>query len=160
MKCPKCKSEKKVKAGTINGTQRYKCKDCGAHYTVEIRRQKYSQEAKRKALFLYLEGVSTRKIEKLLGVNHTTLLKWIGEFGLKFALMNSKEKISVVEMNPETLNIQTDENCKWILVMGEEGSVLYTKTGKKSIEQSKYSSGTLEDTSPPKQVRRKSRQKR
>ncbi|MDR2511230.1 MAG: IS1 family transposase, partial [Bacteroidales bacterium] len=34
MNCPKCKSELKVKSGFTQGRQRYKCKNCGCHYSV------------------------------------------------------------------------------------------------------------------------------
>ncbi|SHF51337.1 hypothetical protein SAMN05443633_1304, partial [Chryseobacterium arachidis] len=35
MKCYKCQSENKVKAGFTRGLQRYKCKDCGCYFSVE-----------------------------------------------------------------------------------------------------------------------------
>ena len=37
MNCPKCKSEKKVKDGIVKNKQRYKCKGCNYHFTVEER---------------------------------------------------------------------------------------------------------------------------
>ncbi|MDD5581220.1 MAG: IS1 family transposase, partial [Methylobacter sp.] len=35
MKCPKCRSEACVKAGIVQGRQRYRCKDCGYRHTVK-----------------------------------------------------------------------------------------------------------------------------
>ncbi|KAA6315061.1 hypothetical protein EZS27_034420, partial [termite gut metagenome] len=36
MNCPKCTCAKSVKSGIIKGTQRYKSKECGCNYTVEL----------------------------------------------------------------------------------------------------------------------------
>jgi transposase len=32
IKCKKCGCEKVVKAGKVNGNQRYKCKECGCQF--------------------------------------------------------------------------------------------------------------------------------
>ena len=32
--CPKCDSAEAIKSGVINERQRYKCRQCGYHYTV------------------------------------------------------------------------------------------------------------------------------
>ena len=37
MDCPKCASTKKVKSGIVKSRQRFKCKECGCNYTVEIK---------------------------------------------------------------------------------------------------------------------------
>jgi transposase-like protein len=37
MKCPKCLCEKSVKSDIIKERQRYKCKECGCNYTVELK---------------------------------------------------------------------------------------------------------------------------
>lgn len=160
MKCPKCSNKETVKAGEVKGRQRYKCKKCNYHFTVEVRKQRLSPQLKRKALFLFLEGVSTRRIEKLVGVNHTTLLKWIAEFGLKFSLMASESKINLIDLGSKKLTIKSEDNTDWTLVINEKGSTLYTREKKKSSDQRKYSSGTSADTLPPKPKPRKTPQKR
>ncbi|WP_455708858.1 IS1/IS1595 family N-terminal zinc-binding domain-containing protein, partial [Capnocytophaga canimorsus] len=35
MKCTRCESLNKIKAGFVGGRQRYKCKDCGYFFSVE-----------------------------------------------------------------------------------------------------------------------------
>jgi len=52
MKCYRCKSENKVKAGFIRGLQRYKCKDCGCHFSVEKKSDVKTEEQRRMALDL------------------------------------------------------------------------------------------------------------
>lgn len=83
MKCSKCDSSKKVKNGVLKGVQRYKCKECGYNYTIEKRSGEYSNETKRKALQLYLEGLGFRSIGRILGVSNVSVLNWIRNFGEK-----------------------------------------------------------------------------
>lgn len=83
MECSRCNSSKKVKNGVLKGVQRYKCKDCGYNYTVEKRAGEYSNETKRKALQLYLEGLGFRSIGRVLGVSNVSVLNWIRSFGEK-----------------------------------------------------------------------------
>ena len=56
-KCPHCgKTEHQIKAGfNVSGTQRYKCKEWGKYYTLELAKYHYRIiHKKRKCLFLLL----------------------------------------------------------------------------------------------------------
>jgi len=76
--CPKCKKKKIVKAGFINNQQRYKCKTCSYHFTInEHQKPDY---LKRMAILLRLQGYSYRQIEKLLGVSNVCVFKWIDKY--------------------------------------------------------------------------------
>ena len=100
MNCPKCTSEKKVKSGNINKRQRYKCKECGCNYTVEIKSTAKPNSLKKNALHLYLEGLGFRSIGRFLGVSNVSVLNWIRSFGNEIATLQSKsEKIEVVELD-------------------------------------------------------------
>ena len=61
--CPRCQSSKIVKSGVVKDRQRFRCNNC--NYNVI------------KALQLYLEGVSFREIERLLGISHTSVMNWV-----------------------------------------------------------------------------------
>ena len=76
MNCPKCTSVNKVKAGFNNGKQRYKCKQCGCHYTRSTPKGE-PIEKKRQAVQLYLEGLGFRAIGRFLKVSHVTVQDWI-----------------------------------------------------------------------------------
>ena len=78
MKCPKCASIDKVKAGFSNKKQRYKCRQCGCFYTRSTPKG-YSIRTKRKALQLYLEGVGFRSIARFFNVSHVAVQKWVRE---------------------------------------------------------------------------------
>ena len=96
MKCPKCISPVKVKSGKIKGVQRYKCKDCGCNYTVELN----SKSFKKQALHLYLEGLGFRSIGRFLRVSNVTILRWIRSFGKELQELHSEdESIEVVELD-------------------------------------------------------------
>ena len=93
MKCPRCKSNDKVKNGVIKGLQRYRCKECKYNFTVEKRSREYSNEIKRKALQLYLEGLGFRSIGRILSVSNVSVLNWIKAFGKKIKDLQSDGKV-------------------------------------------------------------------
>ncbi len=81
--CPKCSSDQYVKSGIVKERQRYQCKACGYYYTVQKEGKKVNQYFVIKALQLYLEGVSYREIERILGVSHVSVMNWVKQYALK-----------------------------------------------------------------------------
>lgn len=81
--CPRCQSSQVVKAGIVSERQRYKCKACGYYYTVSKIGKAIDDYYIIKGLQLYLEGLSYREIERLLGVSHVTVMNWVKKFGVK-----------------------------------------------------------------------------
>ncbi|GGH72942.1 transposase-like zinc-binding domain-containing protein [Phaeocystidibacter marisrubri] len=81
--CPKCGSESHVKSGVVNNRQRYKCKQCGYHYTVQKLGKKIDDYYVTKAIQLYVEGVSYREIERILGISHVSIMNWIKAYKIK-----------------------------------------------------------------------------
>ena len=79
MCCKKCGGEKHVKAGFIDGEQRYKCKDCGCKF-VPTRHRGKPEKDKLLAVWLYLHGLSFRTIAKLLKVTHKSIYDWVKAF--------------------------------------------------------------------------------
>lgn len=81
--CPKCLSENVVKSGLINNKQRFKCKACNYFFTVGKLGKSIDNYYVVKALQLYLEGISYREIERILGISHVTVMnivkKHLGE---------------------------------------------------------------------------------
>lgn len=73
--CPKCTSADFVKAGIVAERQRYKCKICNYYFTVAERGA--SLEKKRLAIHLYIEGLSIRRISRILDVSDTAIRKWL-----------------------------------------------------------------------------------
>ena len=81
--CPKCQDNHIVKSGVIKGRQRYFCKNCTYYFTVNKVGKKIDNYYVTKALQLYLEGLSFREIERIIGVSHVTVSNWIKEFNIK-----------------------------------------------------------------------------
>ena len=99
MKCPKCSSGKRVKSGLIKERQRYKCKDCGCNYTVELKSTAMPKQLKKQALHLYLEGLGLRSIGRVLGVSNVSILNWTRRFGKEVGAVHSENKeIEMVEL--------------------------------------------------------------
>jgi transposase-like protein len=64
MKSTKCNSEKNVKSWIIKGRQRFKCKEYGCNFTVELKSTAKPRSMKKDALQLYLEGLGFRSIAR------------------------------------------------------------------------------------------------
>ena len=98
MKCPKCNSENQVKDGIVKGKQRFLCKQCQYRFTVEYRGKPI--ELKRAALFLYLEGLGFRSIERFLKVSNVSVMNWIKSFGKEIEnIRKAGEPVKIVEID-------------------------------------------------------------
>lgn len=80
--CPKCNSNRIVKSGIIAEKQRFKCKNCNYFFTVDKVGKRIDSYYVTKALQLYIEGLSYREIERLLGVSHVSIMNWVKQYGL------------------------------------------------------------------------------
>lgn len=99
--CPKCDATEATKSGVVGGRQRYKCKKCGYHFSVEKVGREINSYYVIKALQLYIEGVSYREIERLLGISHVSVMNWVKKYGVKaprqtdyhptYKILNQKE---------------------------------------------------------------------
>jgi transposase-like protein len=81
--CPKCQGSQIIKSGVINSKQRYLCKKCKYFFTVNKIGKKIDDYYVTKALQLYLEGLSYREIERIIGVSHVTISNWVKSFNIK-----------------------------------------------------------------------------
>jgi transposase-like protein len=81
--CPKCNSQELIKSGVINERQRFRCKQCGYSFTVLKEGKKIDPYYVIKALQLYIEGVTFREIERILGVSHVSVMNWVKKYGIK-----------------------------------------------------------------------------
>jgi transposase-like protein len=95
--CPKCKGLNFRKDGIVKSKQRYLCKDCKHHFTVEQIGK--PSKIKRDALILYLEGLGFRSIGRFLNVSHVAVFNWIKSFGEQLDGFRNSEGIEVVELD-------------------------------------------------------------
>lgn len=80
--CPKCKSKSYTKSGVVKDRQRYKCKDCNYYFSVAKEGKNIDSYYIIKALQLYIEGVTYREIERILGISHVSVMNWVKKFGI------------------------------------------------------------------------------
>ncbi|WP_158611354.1 MULTISPECIES: transposase-like zinc-binding domain-containing protein [Mangrovimonas] len=81
--CPNCGSDAYIKSGIVNNRQRYKCKSCGYFFTVNKLGKKIDDYYVNKALQLYLEGLTYREIERILGISHVSIMNWVKKYNVK-----------------------------------------------------------------------------
>ena len=147
MKCPKCNGSM-VKGGTIKDKQRYKCKECGYnYYSVETKSttKPKSLKIQRLALHLYLEGLDSHSIGKILGVSNVSMLKWIKEFGQKIQELNTENKenkqIEIVEidkMHSYVASKKTTVGCRMLLIDMEKDSLISLLAAKGTKQQKNF----------------------
>ena len=81
--CPNCSSNEYIKSGVVNKRQRYKCKKCNYFFTVNKIGKKIDDYYVNKSLQLYLEGLTYREIERILGVSHVSIMNWVKKYNIK-----------------------------------------------------------------------------
>jgi len=115
MNCPKCGSEKHCKDGTVKGRQRFKCKQCNYHYTVEQKSNVKSIDTKRLSFEMYLEGLGFRSIGRILKISYGTVFQWIKKWGENLEIPKRNEAIEVVELD-EMHTYVSKKNYRWIWI--------------------------------------------
>lgn len=80
--CPHCQStERQVKVGrNPSGSQRYLCRGCGRKYTPEPSPRGYDETTRRKAIEMYVDGMNFRRIGRMLGVAHRSVINWVNAY--------------------------------------------------------------------------------
>lgn len=78
--CPKCGADHYTKAGIVGSRQRYKCGSCNYHFTVSKEGKSTDVQIVKRALQLYVEGMSYREIESVLGVSHVSVMNWVKKY--------------------------------------------------------------------------------
>ena len=102
IRCPHCgQRERQNKQGkTKAGSQKYLCRDCKRVYTPEPKRREYSEEIKRQAIKLYLEGNSGLVVSRILGISKNMCLYWVKKYTKKIKPKKVfNERVEVIEMD-------------------------------------------------------------
>ncbi len=82
MICPQCKSTETVKSGIVKQKQRFLCKNCNHQFLDYQTTSTFNikNTHRRIALHLFLEGLGTREIARILQMAPTTLSNWKKEW--------------------------------------------------------------------------------
>jgi hypothetical protein len=81
--CPNCGSDQYIKSGIVGNRQRYKCKKCNYYFSVNKIGKKIDDYYVNKSLQLYLEGLTYREIERILGISHVSIMNWVKKYNIK-----------------------------------------------------------------------------
>lgn len=130
--CPKCSSENLIKSGIVKERQRYKCTNCNYFFTVLKEGKKIDNYYVVKALQLFIEGVSYREIERLLGISHVSVMNWVKKYNIKspehtdyhptYKVLNHEELIQFLQKKEVTKNagfLITELGDKYMIIQWE-----------------------------------------
>lgn len=113
IKCPKCSQSNVVKSGIIKDKQRFLCKDCIYYFTVDKMGKQIDDYYVIKALQLYLEGLSYREIERIIGVSHVSISSWVKKYNLKRPeITNSKSNYKILKKSELIEYLQQENQMK------------------------------------------------
>ena len=130
--CPNCNSDNYIKSGVINNRQRYKCKSCGYFFSVNKLGKRIDNYYVNKSLQLYLEGLTYREIERIIGVSHVSIMNWVKKYGIKrpenfdyhptYKILNAEE-LSLYFQNSDNIKgagvLVTELGDKFMLIKWE-----------------------------------------
>ena len=94
--CPKCGKNEIRKNGHRRGKQNYQCKSCGRQFIEYYSEMGYPSQVKEIAIAMYLNGNGFRAIERIIGVNHNTVIRWVRQAGKKLSRKMRSYKIPLV----------------------------------------------------------------
>jgi|SRR5579883_1952911 len=99
--CPSCgSSHRQTKEGRDRkGQARYQCQNCQRYYLVAPQSRGYPASLREQAARLYVEGLSFRRIGRLLGVNHQTVINWIRQDEARRPPAPLPEQVEVIELD-------------------------------------------------------------
>src|SRR3989304_7974246 len=109
MECPHCKNTSgQHKSGkTRAGSQRYRCFHCMHKYTPRQKPRGYPPEIRLQALRMYVDGMNFRRIERHLGVHHTTVMNWVKTYVAHLPEAPLPETLDQVELDELFTFIET-----------------------------------------------------
>ncbi len=119
-KCIKCGSTERIKNGMVKDKQRWKCLVCGYNYRVDVEGG-YPDALRQMALQLYLEGLSLRAIERLLGVSNVTVLNWVKDAKKQLTATKTNapsdvKKMEVAELCEYIARKTIEDDSGWLLI--------------------------------------------
>ena len=97
-----------------NGTQRYKCKDCGVRFSDEkpLGRMQISMDSASLALSLLLEGMSIRAASRISGIHRDTIGDLILVAGEKFQAFTDRSIVNVTVNDVQIDELWSFVGCK------------------------------------------------
>ncbi len=106
--CHHCGSTALVKAGhNASGRQRYQCKACKRHSTLEPSSYGYAPEIRQRAIQMSLEGNGLRRIGRFLNVTHQTVANWLEAYQTQLPEAPHPAQAETIELDELYTFVQT-----------------------------------------------------
>ena len=82
MRCITCGHDRVVKHGRVHGIPTHQCKACGYQFTKTTVHdyQKYPLRIKMLAVWLYISGLSMRRVSRLCQCSTQSVLNWVRDY--------------------------------------------------------------------------------
>lgn len=98
IQCPHCQSaQRQTKAGfTRFKSQRYRCAACARVYTPAPKAQGHPASVRQEAVRYSLEGLSQRKIARLLHISQQSVANWLSQAALTLQQMQAQGNMPLV----------------------------------------------------------------
>ena len=137
MICPECQSSNLKKNGHKRGKQNYFCKNCRLQFIDSYSSLGSPDSVKKYCLHLYLEGNGFRRIERLTGVSHNTVINWVKLAGLSLPQQPDYDEIpEVAQIDELQTFVGNKKNKIWLWTAVNKGSagILAWTIGDRSAE--------------------------
>jgi transposase len=98
MRCIKCGHDRVVKNGSVHGIPKHQCKACGYQFTKTTVHdyQKYPLRIKMLAVWLYISGLSMRRVSRLCQCSTQSVLNWVRDYARQHYEKPSPEGRAVI----------------------------------------------------------------
>ena len=102
MRCVKCAHDRVVKNGSVHGIPKHQCRACGYQFTKESLHdyQKYPLRIKLLAVWLYISGLSMRRISRLCQCSTQSVLNWVRAYAREqYAKPSPDGRVVILEVD-------------------------------------------------------------
>lgn len=107
-----------MKAGfNHSGSQRYKCGECKRAYTPQAKERGYTQETRKLALRMYVEGNSQRAIARILSISPQSVSNWINAYEAQIPSAPMPSKPKVAELDELYTFVKQKKNKIYVLTV-------------------------------------------
>ena len=104
-RCPHCGTAfRQIRYGrSPSGRQKWQCHTCKRVYTPDPKPRGFPPELKHRAVRMYVEGLNFRRIGRLVGVSHQTVIDWVNAYHARWKAEHPKppkpEEVETVELD-------------------------------------------------------------
>ena len=116
MNCSRWNSSKGRKFGRQDEKQRFKCNECGRIWRESSIQRGYPPEDEQLCIKMYLNGLGIPGIERVTGIQHTTIIDLVREAKMKLTEDKTADPVEVAELHELQTFIGSKKQKVWIQI--------------------------------------------